>query len=315
MFLCVERLLIFGTPISRIMIAMAAATAIPMTFGLLGERLGADTYHLNAGVRALRSTFVLSNNFAYFLLPVIVLAIPIGHRSRGSLRLGLYALAALGSVLLVLTQTRGAWIGAVAGVVVIGILENRRLILALLAIVTCALVLAPGVNDRVTEISTETQARRDENSLEWRLEQWAEIVDWNDQNRLTGIGLGMVIQLDEAAKAPHNDYLRAYVETGVVGLSFYILLVGGFVRAAWIGHRRQLAGWQGGLLVGIFAYSIVFAITSIAENLIVSVAFLWYAMTLGAIANFVAYNDRSADLAGDGRRKRVVNSARDEVKA
>ena len=42
-------------------------------------------------------------------------------------------------------------------------------------------------------------------------------------------------------------------------------------------------------MLGIFAYSVAFAVSSVAENLITGVGWLWYAMPLAAIANWIAH--------------------------
>jgi O-antigen ligase len=298
MFLCVGRLLMFGMPLRRLMIALLVAAIPPLVIGFVGSRLGLPTYHVKEGVRALRSTFVLSNNFANFLVPVILLSLSVGHRLVGWHRIGLYTIAGAGMIQLAMTYTRGAWIGFVVGGLIVALLENRRLIIGCLVLAAAALLIVPNFWNRAGDVNSDRSARRYQSSLEWRFEQWAEIINWNEQNRVTGIGVGMVIQLDDRAKAPHNDYVRAYVEMGVVGLGFYLLLIGGFIRAGLLATRRRLADWRGGLAVGILGYSVAFAVTSLAENLVVTIALMWYAMALAAVANFLSYDDPTRGLDG-----------------
>ncbi|MBA3288760.1 MAG: O-antigen ligase family protein [Acidimicrobiia bacterium] len=288
MFLCVERLFDLGMPVRRLVTALVAAAVVPLLLPLVGPLVGVETTHLKEGEIALRSTFVLSNNFAQFLVPIILLAIAVGHRMRGGRRWLLYGVALLGSIELVLTLTRGAWIGLAIGVVTVGLVENRRIIVGGLLIAVVAFVAVPNVRERIANVTPGPDAPRQESSLQWRLDHWAEIIPWNEDNQLTGIGFGMVRQLDENLKAPHNDYVKAYVETGWLGLIAFLTLIVGFVRAAWISRRRVRSGWQGGLANGVFAYAIAYVVISASENLISGIALLWYAMPLIALANWTA---------------------------
>lgn len=290
MFLVVERLLTLGMSLRRLVAALAGAAIGPLTVPLVGPLVGLQTTHDKEGITALRSTFVLSNNFAQFLVAVILVTIPMAMRLSGRLRLLAWTVVAAASIELVFTNTRGTWIGVIVGVIVLGLIENRRLVVGLLLLVTVAVLAFPGVRERITDLSDDPSERRSEDSLDWRLDHWSTIIPWAEDSRLTGVGFGMVRQIDEDRKSPHNDYVRAYVETGYVGLAAYVTFMIGFLSTAWRARRRVSEGWTGGLTAGVFAFAVAFAVVSLAENLVASITFMWYAAALAAIASWIVHN-------------------------
>ena len=61
-------------------------------------------------------------------------------------------------------------------------------------------------------------------------EYWAEALDLAHASPITGIGLKQVAAQSEEGKQPHNDFLRAYVEMGVVGLAAYLWMIWQFLN-------------------------------------------------------------------------------------
>ena len=70
------------------------------------------------------------------------------------------------------------------------------------------------------------------NTLAWRVGYWAEIVSLANRNPVTGIGPNMTQLETDEAKKPHNDFLRAYVETGLAGLLAYLAMIGAILHTA-----------------------------------------------------------------------------------
>jgi putative inorganic carbon (HCO3(-)) transporter len=95
-------------------------------------------------------------------------------------------------------------------------------------------------------------------------------------NPVTGIGLSMVARELELGVPPHNDLLRMYVETGVVGLLAYCMLLVTLALVAWRCARR--APTPLGRAVGVAATGCValFLWLSVSSNLISQVVVLWY---------------------------------------
>ncbi|MGH3667310.1 MAG: hypothetical protein ACRDU7_03420, partial [Acidimicrobiia bacterium] len=103
-------------------------------------------------------------------------------------------------------------------------------------------------------------------------------------------------------------YILALVELGAFGIVTYLVVVGGFIYVSFRALRRTVEGWEHGLLIEIAAYSVAFAVVSLAENLVTSVAFLWYVMPLAAIAHHHAY--RRGGVAAKRDEQRVAQLSR-----
>jgi putative inorganic carbon (hco3(-)) transporter len=104
-----------------------------------------------------------------------------------------------------------------------------------------------------------------------------------DRNPVTGIGLDMTQYQTSAAKQPHSDFIRAYVETGILGLAAYLALLVAMVRAG----RRAIrvtapATFDRGIAVGFLGCAIGYITASLAANIVSNVVTLWYLAAFAA---------------------------------
>ena len=125
------------------------------------------------------------------------------------------------------TFTRSAWLAAIAAVILVAVLGRRRLLIGGLVIgAVVALAAVPTIAERFADLGASTSPNGyATNSLVWRFDYWDEVIPLAARDPVTGIGLGMSSFETVQAKEPHNDPLRAYVETGIVGLLAYFLLL------------------------------------------------------------------------------------------
>lgn len=223
---------------------------------------------------------------------------PLPKISRGS-ALGrpgpgrrIWTLVALGLItagiaaLLVLTQSRSAWIGAlVSGGVVValwarllpaGELKSVLRIglgLALVAAVGAGLRLGPEGLRRLWEEPAQLEAVGGVNTLSFRFEVWRWALMGVQDFFFTGCGLGAFREVGRLlypmAIAPsydyahaHNIFLQVALDTGVPGLVAYLALLGIAIRQAWRTAREDPAqrAWALGLLGGLVALH-VFGLT------------------------------------------------------
>ena len=66
-------------------------------------------------------------------------------------------------------------------------------------------------------------AKGDNNSFNWRISQWYQLLGAWQQFPIFGYGLGSSIQVAGNGLLPHNDYVRFLVEQGVAGFSVIFL--------------------------------------------------------------------------------------------
>ncbi|MGH2541056.1 MAG: O-antigen ligase family protein, partial [Actinomycetota bacterium] len=122
------------------------------------------------------------------------------------------------------------------------------------------------------------------NSLTWRLGYWGDVLDLARESPLVGIGPKMTQYLTDSAKVPHNDYLRAYVEMGILGLSAYVAVVAALIHTARNAMRWAPPGLGQGVAVGFAGCTASFLLFSLAENLMSQVVVLWYFVAFAAAA-------------------------------
>lgn len=227
---------------------------------------------------------------------------------KPKLKLFFVAMLGLASVFMLLTLTRTAILGAVAGLVVIALVQKRKgLIGGLVAIALSALLVLPGVAARFGTLDAEStpQGTPTGNTLVWRLHYWTEVIPLANSNPLTGIGLDSTQYETDSAKQPHNDFIRAYVETGLVGLIFYVsmlvALVGNARRAVQRAPRGTL---ESGVAAGALGCAVCFVLGSMAANVMSNVVSLWYLIAFAAAATYVSRTYTPASGGSSGLQSR-----------
>jgi len=209
----------------------------------------------------LQGTFAHPNTLGPYLVPFILLAIAgVRTADRRGRVLRIVAAAAL-SVLVALTYSRTAILVLVTGMLMIPVLQLRRLgWRALTGSASAALVFAllgwllvgSMIRERFSDlrISSEAfQAARTgeaENSLEWRLMNWGVLVAVGLEHPLVGHGAGMTTELNPIVNSDtglpynaHNDFVRFFFEGGLLGLLAY--LVYGVLLCRWALIAARLA--------------------------------------------------------------------------
>ncbi len=89
-------------------------------------------------------------------------------------------------------------------------------------------------------------------------------------------------------KQPHNDFVRAYVEMGAIGLTAYVILLYALGRVAVRGVKYARAGLERGIGVGFAACTVAFVLVSLGANVMSQAVVLWYFFAFAACAAAVA---------------------------
>jgi putative inorganic carbon (HCO3(-)) transporter len=193
-------------------------------------------------------------------LPVSVAAMWINQSGqpwlRWVVRLATVLLVAFFCAVLMITQSRSAWIGAVAGVAVVVSVRwrpARWILLAAILVVAYGLV-SSGPREAVASLFPATGADELESlsstvTFEGRLEIWKLALHCVQDFPVVGCGLGAfrkVVQLfyplflrspDVDIAHAHNLFLQVALDLGLPGLIAYLALAG---TALWIGLRLAL---------------------------------------------------------------------------
>ena len=182
--------------------------------------------------------YTRTGRFLNLTLPLLAaLALHRGGSIR--LRLGAAGLVVASAVALLLTQSRGAWAGAVASFAFLGVFLDRRILLVLAGSLLLTLAAAP---QRLVDHARSMFdfARFDQSStvspLKYRPAAWSYAVDSIADKPLLGHGLGAKGFRDgfvETVAPPpnhgisnaHNVFLEVTYESGLAGLAAFLALL------------------------------------------------------------------------------------------
>lgn len=194
------------------------------------------------------ATFSLANTLAGVLATAFVLMVGIalskGEQSRITAiqRAAMFVAAAIVAWCLVLTKSRSAWAGAIAGTLIL-ILQlrqsvgSRRLIMTggIAAMAACVVF---GVAALIGAIDKEV-VLESPRSLQFRLMYWTGSIDMLKQYPIFGPGPGnfrnayLQFRADESSEEirdPHNFILEAWSSAGVIGLAGLAMLIWSVLR-------------------------------------------------------------------------------------
>ena len=221
-----------------------------------------------------------------------------------------------GSLAVILSWSRGAWLGFLAGAAILALFSTRRIALGMVVMMG-ALVLAVGgltlgaavrfgpaqaVTERLSGFREEFTLGdvrgvdiNDANySVIERLAHWQAAADMARDDPWTGVGFGNygaaysdydLINFPDALGHAHNYYLNLLSEVGLPGLLayglFWLVLVGQSIRFA------QRAAWpERGIVVGLLAAWTALAVHHLVDKLYVNNIYVHLGVMIGLLQLF-----------------------------
>lgn len=311
MFVVLEQLMPDTSAIRRVLLACYVSLALTLGYTVLLSLLGNPPAEVKGSFTRISGTFSQSTTFGRYLMFMVIFGFAVYRFLRRRLRVVLGVLLGLSLIFLLLTNTRSAILGAAIGLVVVAVLHrSKRMLVTLCVVAVAGVTLVPAVGDRFAQLadSRAVGGGPTGNTLAWRIGYWTEIVTLANRNPLTGIGPNMTQRETDEAKKPHNDFLRAYVETGLLGLLAYLAMLVAFLHTARTALRRAPPGsFERGVAVGFAGCATAFVAVSAASNVISNVVTLWYFVAFAAAASAIARRPAAAP-AGEQPRSTPVPS-------
>ncbi len=160
--------------------------------------------------------------------------------------------------------SRGAYLAVVAGVFIIGIVKDRKLIvIAAVFLLTWQAVVPAAVTQRIN--MTHDDNGQLEASAQERVDLWTDAETTILHYPIFGTGFA-TYQFGEHVdnlKDTHNYYVKVLVETGLIGFVFVALLLQAMFSLAWRIFRKAQDPLYRGLGLGLFLCLCSLAITNI----------------------------------------------------
>lgn len=289
MLLVLHQLLGDGGDVRRVLTACYVSAVVPLSMAAY-QASSVGAFGTDEAAR-IYGTFAHPNAFGFYLATLIVMGMALLRHVTPNVRPLLLAFLWGSSIAIVLTYSRGAWIALIVGLLVVGALQSPRTVLLTLGVATVVALTVPPVTARLIDLQQEsTVPGTSGNSLQWRFDYWGRVIDLADENPILGIGPKMTQYVTDSAKVPHNDFLRAYAETGVLGLCAYAGVLAALVHSARRALRAAAAGFDRGIAVGFAGCVAAMLAFSAGGNLMSQVVVLWYFAAFAAVAIAVTWS-------------------------
>jgi O-antigen ligase len=129
-------------------------------------------------------------------------------------------------------------------------------------------------------------SQSDNNSFNWRLSQWTYLLNKYQEFPLLGYGLGNSIKVSTNNLLPHNDYIRALIEGGMIGfISYLALFIAQIKHLIALFHNATQPAHKNFCLC-LIAIIIAIPFGMLTENIWSHTTLFFYWWTLFAIAGW-----------------------------
>lgn len=238
-------------------------------YSLVGYRIGWETpvYRMVSPFGGMGSN---SNGFAMLLLSLLPFTMMYMLRQESPIRKLIYIVIALGIVMCIIkTRSRMGFLGLMLQFCIFAWDKRKKagaLLLVVLIIAVAMLRANENLWDRVATISQQTEDFSEYSPA--RKNKWRQAALLIAQRPITGVGISrfrqavMHNELGEFEHVVHNAYLEIGVETGIVNMVLFTLLIFGHIRRsfkAYLLFYRQDNTTLHDVNRAIFIASLIFA--------------------------------------------------------
>lgn len=298
-----DNLLTDQLAVRRLLLAVGASTIVPLGFGVWQLLEGRG--RLLGGISRIEGSFAHPNTYGFYLAVIGLALIAVIRSLPGVHKLTSTILLSVVIASLVVTYSRTSYAAFAVGVIVIAIVGRRWLLLAITLMTIAVAPFVPAVGERLADLDEGPTLRGTPgNSLTWRVDYWQTVVEVGEGRRATGVGLGVVSELTDSGREPHNDFVRSFVELGAIGLAAYIgflLVMGWQVRNTLIRTQSgtEARGLPRGLAEGFAGIFAAYLIESVTGNPMTQLILLSYVVALALAACQSGRNVGVPSIRGD----------------
>ena len=214
------------------------------------------------------STFENPNVFGEYLLLVGPINFSFLFEEKKILKkLIAFGMLSINTLTLILTFSRGCWLGILFAIAILLIVIDRRFILlGILALLVAPFVLPETIISRFTSIGN-----MGDTSTSYRVAIWMGTIAMLKDYWFSGIGLGITsfnkvypiyAYAGTTAQHSHNLYLQLMVENGIMGLVMFLGIIYNFFKEMIISlvKKKKI------LLVGIMSGMVGFLVQSMTDH-------------------------------------------------
>lgn len=276
----------------RLLQVFFLSSILPVAFGLYQFVFRFGLVDENVSVLRIFGTFSHPNVYSLYLFSLIVFAglYLLLFAESGLKRIATLSLLGILTTMLLLTFSRVAWVALFVFAFLLALFRYRLLLFPLLLFPVILYVFSPTIAERVTE-----SFRFDpDSSLVWRQTLWQDVTRYSIQEGhfLLGSGMDTFPRVSESVRGithgpndPHNDFVKFFVEGGLVGLGVlltYLIALGSLLMRR---YRTSRPGSALRLAYGIlFILFLTLELSALTDNIFKNTPVQWLFFTaLGAL--------------------------------
>ena len=237
---------------------------------------------------------------------------------KKSHKIAIWVLAATCIYCLLLTFSRGAYAGFMVGLLTLGIIKERKFLIAVLIILVSWQSLVPNAVTQRVLMTYEKKQGLDESAQE-RVSIWQDALLVIQHDPILGTGFDTYRYMGRVGPYTdtHNYYLRVALELGLLGLLVFFCFLGAAIRLSWKLFRKAKDPILRGLGCGLVAMLLCAAVVNFFGDrwsYLQVTGFFW--VLLGMAARGLALTDKEDAIGSDhsvefNSDAKLGNSARD----
>ena len=236
-------------------------------------------------------TFSHPNIFSLYLSVLVALAMLFFLVFAQNIREKIFAgtAAFIYAAMLFATYTRIAWISLFVFFFVLAVLQFRKMLLPLIFIpLFLFLAIAPFQNRFLDSFRSSPDS-----SITWRLTLWKDAIDTTlaNNNVFLGSGMNTFPLVSESIRGmsqgpsndPHNDFVKFFVEGGIVGLFVFIFFLGKVTSSLLLKFLNAKNQRERNVFLVLFALFVSLITASFSDNIFKNTPVQWiFWITFGA---------------------------------
>lgn len=288
--------------LKHLIIAFFLSSIIPIAVGIYQFTFHIGFQDESVNIPRIYGTFSHPNIFSLYLFSLITLTFLFFSTLARTPKEKFAAMALLASytVILLLTYTRVSWVILFVFFFILAFLRFRKLLIPIILLPLCLFIIIAPLQERLLD---SIQFSPD-SSIAWRLGIWKDGISTTIGNGRTLFGSGMntfstvsehVRGLSQGpSNDPHNDFVKFFVEGGVIGLGIFILYLALIAR----GLLRQFNTSQNAesktAFLILFAFFASLILASLSDNIFKNTPVQWiFWIMLGATLRAFASSKQS----------------------
>ena len=273
--------------IHKLLDFMMYSAIIPISKGFI-QLLTNTGNHSDGGYNRVYGTFVHPNPFAFYLLIIVAICYMVFLNGKKTKKIIAISISVCSIALILFTYTRSAWIGLLLLLIIIFRQIRSKYKYLVLFLLTAIFVIYQSnyiIGFFTARFNNITSSKMEESSLATRLYIWSNMVKVSFNHPLLGTGLSTFELYSEKelgfSAMAHNDFLRIFFETGIIGLLSYLYLLYKVIKVNYK-NSRKLKYSINTIIMWLF---IIFAAMSIGDNIIDMLSSQLYLWVLVAISH------------------------------